>query len=280
MRLTKLALVLVAPLILTGCFLSPGKFSSQMTLMSDGGFAYSYDGEIQFLALSKLAEMGSKADDQFEPEDCYDDNFEERACTPAEINQQEEEWREGAAARMAEKNREAEQMKMLMGGIDPDDPEAAAQFAAKLERQRGWNSVVDQGDGIFEVKFAISGQLSHDFLFPNIEGLPMGSAFVNVYLRDEGKVRIEAPGFAAQGAGNPMQGMMGGMMGLAQLGSGEDGEETPSLVMPEGTFTIITDGAILANNTDEGPQPAATGQALIWEISPQTEAAPTALIQF
>ena len=181
---------------------------------------------------------------------------------------------------MAEKEREAEQMKMLMGGIDPDDPQAAAQFASKLQRQRGWNSVVDKGDGIFEVNFAIAGQLSHDFLFPSIEGLPMGSAFVNIYLRDEGKVRIEAPGFAAQGAGNPMQGMMGGMMGLAQLSSGEGSEDIPNLVMPEGTFTIVTDGTVLANNTDEGPQAAASGQALVWNITPQTEAAPTALVQF
>ncbi|MFN2101033.1 hypothetical protein [Altererythrobacter sp. MF3-039] len=280
MRLSRMLFALVAPLILTGCFLSPGKFSSQMQLMSDGSFAYSYEGEIQFLAMSKLAEMGSKADQQFEPEECYTDDFEERECTPAEISQQREEWREGAAERMASKTEEAEQMKLLMGGIDPSDPEAAAQFAAKLERQRGWNKVIDKGDGIFDVSFAMSGQLSHDFLFPNIESLPMGSAFVNLYLRDEGKVRIEAPGFAAQGAGNPMQGMMGGMMNLAKLDGGKDGEGIPNLVVPEGTFTIITDGLILANNTDEGPQVAATGQALVWQISPQTESAPTALIQF
>ena len=280
MRLTKLAMVLVAPLILTGCFVSPGKFTSQMKLMSDGEFAYSYDGEIQFLALSKLAEMGAKADSEFEPEDCYDDNFEERACTPAEIDQQREEWRDGAAERMAENAEKAEQLKMMIGGIDPEDPQAAAKFAAKLERQRGWHSVTDKGDGVFDVNFAISGQLSHDFAFPNIEGMPMGSSFVNLYLRDENKVRVEAPGFAAQGAGNPMQGMMGGLMGLAQLGASEEGGDMPRMVMAEGSFTIITDGSILANNTDEGPLPAANGQALSWDITPQTEAAPTALIQF
>ena len=244
--------------------------------MQDGTFAYSYRGEIQMLALSKLAQMGAEADKVFKPEDCYDDNFDERECTPAEVAEQKKTWQEGAAERQAKNAQEAEQMKVLMGGIDPSSPEAAAEFAAKLSRQKGWKSVTHRGDGLFDVDFAISGQLTHDFLFPNVEGFPMNTAFVNLYLRDDGKVRIEAPGFAAQGAGNPMQGMMGGMMGMA---GAKGGDKMPPLVMPDGTFTVITDGAILANNTDEGPQAAASGQVLKWVITPRSEHAPTALIQ-
>ena len=45
-------------------------------------------------------------------------------------------------------------------------------------------------------------------------------------------------------------------------------------------FTIVTDGRILANNTDEGPVAHSRGEALVWEISPRTEQAPTALITF
>ena len=62
-------------------------------------------------------------------------------------------------------------------------------------------------------------------------------------------------------------------------GMGAD-KATP-LGMPEldGSFAIVTDGEILANNTDEGPAPFTTGQMLEWKISPRTAAAPTALVR-
>jgi len=47
----------------------------------------------------------------------------------------------------------------------------------------------------------------------------------------------------------------------------------------DGTFTITTDGAILANNTDEGPAAGTTGKQLSWKITRRTTAAPMALIQ-
>ncbi len=277
---SRLLFALLAPLLLTGCLLSPGKFNSQLALMKDGSFSYAYKGEIQMLALSKLAEMGADKEDKFEAKDCYeDDGFETRECTAGEIAAQKEEWDAGADARRIEKKEKAERFKAIMGGIDPSDPEAARELVEMLERQKGWNSVSHKGDGLFDVDFAISGQLSHDFAFPVIEKMPIGSSFVSVILRKDGKVRVDAPGFAAQGAGNPLQGMMGGVMGMAAMEANKkkDGEP-PVFVMPEGTFTIITDGTVLANNTDEGPQASAQGQVLAWEINARSEQAPTALI--
>lgn len=274
----RLLLALVVPFLLAGCLLSPGKFTSQLELMKNGSFTYSYKGEIQMLALSKLSEMGSKSDEPFEAKDCYeDDGFETRDCTEEEIDAQKAEWEADADNRRMKRDEEAAQMKMLMGGLDPTDPEAAEEFAAQLSRQKGWNSVTNRGEGLFDVDFSISGQLSHDFAFPTIEKLPIGSSFVTVTLRKDGKLRIDAPGFAAQGAGNPMQGMMGGMMGMASAKEGGS-DKVPNLVLPEGTFTIITDGQILANNTDEGPGSHAKGQVLVWKITPRSEQAPTALI--
>lgn len=275
---SRILLALFAPLLLTGCLLSPGKFTSQLSLMKNGSFSYSYAGEIQMLAFSKLAEMAADEEEEFTASDCYDDDFNDRPCTEGEIAEQKAEWDANADVRKAKKAKEAEQMKMFLGGIDPSSPEAAEEFAEKLSRQKGWNKVTHKGDGLFEVDFSVSGQLSHDFAFPMIEKMPMGASFVSAILRKDGKVRIDADGFAAQGAGNPMQGMMSGAMGLAQLKSSE-GEGSPNMVLPEGTFTVITDGAILANNTDEGPSQNAAGQqVLTWAVSPRTEAAPTALV--
>ena len=275
----RLLFALLAPLLLTGCLLSPGKFTSELALMKDGRFSYTYAGEIQMLALSKLAEMGAESEEEFEAKDCYLDNdIDTRPCTANEIAAQKAEWEANAEDRRMKREREAEQMKAMMGGIDPSRPEAAAELAAHLQRQKGWNSVTHKGDGLFDVDFAINGTLTHDFVFPLIEKMPIGSSFVTVILREDGKVRIDAPGFAAQGAGNPWQGMMGGMMGLAQMEQSSNAEASPQMVMPEGTFSIRTDGRILANNTDEGPQAGASGEVLNWDINPRTERAPTALI--
>lgn len=278
MKLRAVALAAASSLALSGCLLSPGAFTSELQLMKDGSFSYSYDGEIQMLALSKLAQMADKPE-EFEAE-CYDDNFEERECTLAEVNEQRAEWDAAATQREAKQKEEAENMKAFLGGIDPSNPEAAQELAEKLQRQRGWEEVVYKGDGLFEVDFRISGRMTHDFIFPTIEKMPMGNMFVSVALRDDNQVRVDAPGFAAQGGGNPMQGMMAGMAGLAQLSENGEGQDPGKIVVPEGTFTIVTDGRILANNTDEGPEARARGQALVWEISPRTEQAPTALIAF
>ncbi len=278
----RIVLALLMPLLLTGCFMTPGKFTSELELMSGDRFAFTYVGEIQFIALSKLSELGSS--DEFTAE-CEDEDGFTRECSEEETSEQRAEWDAGAQERAAKKARNAEQMKLMMGGLDPSDPQAAEEFASKLRRQRGWNRVDYKGDGLFDVSFSINGMLTHDFAFPSIEKMPAGASFLNVSLRNDGQVRIDAPGFASQGAGNPMAGMMGGMMGLAQLGAQYDAaksgeEEPPALVLPQGTFRIVTDGRVLANNTDEGAAGPASRQVLSWAIEPSTEAAPTALIAF
>ena len=96
-------------------------------------------------------------------------------------------------------------------------------------------------------------------------------------LRQGRTVRIDAPGFSGQGASNPFQ----SFASLAALGAASAGESDALPEIPEmdGTFRIVTDGRVLANNTDEGPQATPEGQVLEWKITRRTEAAPTALIQ-
>ena len=280
-RIFATAMLAGLSLLLTGCFITPGKFTSELVLTEDDRFTFTYEGEIFFLGLSSLAEMGAAAE-EFTPDTCYDDDtFEERECTAEELAEQRANWDAMAEFRAAEAAREAEQMSAIMGGIDPSDPEASAELVALLERQEGWNRVVDKGDGVFDVSYSVSGELSHDFMFPVIEDFPMANPFVQIILRDGDVVRVNAPGFAASNESNPMGGMMGGMAGmagLAALGGEEGAPEMPDIPVIEGTFTIVTSGNIRANNTDEGPADTAEGQRLEWEISPRTSAAPTALI--
>lgn len=271
------AIVAGLALLLTGCLLSPGKFAASLDLRKSGAFTYRYDGQIHLLALSKLAEMGN-ASDSFEPDDCYDADFDERECTPAELAEQRAAWDAGAAERKAKKAREAESMRAMLGGIDPSDPKAAHELAAKIRRQKGWSRVDYKGDGLFEVAFRIDSRVDHDFLFPTFEGFPMANVFVALTRRGDGTVRIDAPGFAPANGGMPLQGMMAGMAGAIAAKGDRDGD-TPHMPLPEGTFTLVTDGEILANNTEEGPTSAAPGQTLEWLVSARSASAPMALVR-
>lgn len=276
-------------LLLTGCFITPGKFTSELVLTEGDRFSFTYEGEIFFIGLSNLAAMGAGSD-EFVSMGCFDDDtFEDRECTAAEIEEQRAEWEAGAEMRAAEAAQEAKQLSAIMGGIDPTDPEASAELVSLLTRQKGWERVEDKGEGVFDVRYSIEGELSHDFMFPIIEGFPMTNPFVQMILREGDLVRINAPGYSASNDSNPMgalAGSMGGMAGLAAMGQsmgaegadGGDGTAMPGTPTIEGTFTIVTSGRILANNTDEGPSNGPGGEVLTWEISPRTTQAPTALI--
>jgi hypothetical protein len=45
----RLAALLAAPLLLTGCLLTPGKFTSKLTINADRSFTYAYSGEVYAL---------------------------------------------------------------------------------------------------------------------------------------------------------------------------------------------------------------------------------------
>lgn len=279
MRAAAIAALGAFALLLTGCFMAPGKFASELVLNRDGSFNFSYEGEIFFLGLSKLAQMDA-AKDTFEAEACYDDDYEARDCSADELAEQRAQWEAGAEERAAKAQQEAQQMAKLMGGIDPTDPEAAEELRSLLLRHKGWTRVENKGDGVFDVSYSASGQLSHDMMFPVIEGFPSANLFVQVILRDDNVVRVNAPAFSAQDDTNPMGSMMGGMAGLAAVGAAKGGRgDLPDMPTMDGTFTIVTNGRILANNTDEGPSQSGATSRLEWKVDQRSKSAPTALIK-
>lgn len=276
-------LVAAATLLLSGCFVSPGNFTSAIDLRKDGRFSYAYTGEIYLLGLSKLAELGSKAKDAaaFKAAPCYTDDADaaERECSAEELARQKSDWEDERKAAEAKNKREAEMMKAMFGGIDPSSPKAAEELAARLRRQTGWKSVVYKGDGLFVVDFAISGRLDYDFQFPTMERFPMASAFIVLNKRADGAVRMDAPAFGQPGQGNPLANM-GQLAALGAIFDGDKDDEN-AFKVPElsGTLVLTTDGNILANNTDEGPVAGPTGQRLEWKVTPRTTIAPTALVR-
>lgn len=254
-------------LLLAACLFAPGKFTSSLDLGKDRSFTFRYSGEIYMLP---LIEAEKKAN--FVPEACHaDDTFDERPCRPDELAEQKKAWEDQQAAK---RKSDAQAAQYLFGGIDPGNPAAAQEIAARLQRQAGWNKVTYLGAGRFAVEYVLSGRLDHDFAFPTVERFPMANAFVQISLRDDGSVRIDAPGFGPAAGGGGAAGLIGGLGGMTP----SEGTEKPNPV--DGSFTIRTDGAILANNTDEGPIATPTGgKTLDWTVNPRTQTAPMALVQ-
>ena len=331
-RMSAIATLAAAALLMTGCMLVPGKFTSELELQRGGAFTYRYDGEIYLMAMSQLAEasarMGEDEEDEFIEQPCYEEEewtaedeaieaaeeaielnraasvapsfidpeeaeaaedavaiefeeygFKERECTAEEIAEQRQDYEDRKERKRKEAEQQAQLMALLFGDLDPSNPDSADELVKRLKRQRGWKQVEHMGNGKFNVSFEISGTMGHDFVFPTFERFPMNNWIMTAAVREPRTVRIDAPGFAVQGGSGPMGGMMSGMVGVMQIfGDAEDKEKMEDFPELEGTFTIITDGRILANNTDEGPEDIEGKQRLVWDVTPRTRNAPMALI--
>lgn len=242
------ALIAAVCVLLSACILMPGKFVSSLDLRKDGNFAFAYKGEIHFVSPSDLDEKKGEGEGD--------------AKVPAKDG-------EGEAA----------QMNAMMGGMDLSDPKMAEEFARKLSRQHGWRSVKSMGKGRFDVDFAISGKLTHDFTFPVMEDYPLANPFVQVLLRQDGTARIIAPGFSNGPAGSPLKALAQlGAMDEANMVTGKDKGKGPKLPRLDGTFIVTTDGTIVSNSTDEGPTAIPNGSQLSWVINERTDSPPKALI--
>ena len=264
----RLSVLLVAglALLLTGCLFTPGKFDSTMTVQRDGTFLFVYDGEISVFSLMQMAKMDAQGKSKTTCVAGVDGQ--EMDCTTEQVEDDEA---------SAKERREREQFMKMLGGLDPSDPEVATKIAEELRKQRGWTRVERKDAATFDVRYETSGHLSHAFLFPLVENMPPVSPFVSAMPRADGSVRINAEGFggARAGAMGPGMGFVAMMAGMA----GTSEEDGPKPVLPDGTFTILTDGRILANNTDEGPETGAGGmQSLTWRVTESSRAAPTVLI--
>lgn len=274
-RLAGLAALAGVALLLSACLLSPGRFTSSLDIRRSGEFSFAYKGEISMLGVTQLARMGKSSEPaQFTKSPCQDGEGAERPCTAAELADQKREW-EASRERARERDRsETEKMKAMLGGLDPTDPRSIEEFAARLRRQAGWRAVTYKGDGLFDVDYALSGRLDHDFLFPVIEKFPTTYSFLQVMRRNDGTVRIDAPGFASSSSNNMLSSMVFGGMGTFGRGN-------PEMRLPEmeGSFTVTTDGQVLANNTDGGASAVPGGHQLEWRVNVRSAAAPMALVR-
>ena len=297
MKMLKIAAACAVALMLAGCFLSPGKFTAGLDVRKDGSFTYRYDGEVVILTPQSIMSMGAEASalgDVFDPKEqkCFGDpparkkrktaqdmveddllleEGPERECTPEEIEQARADWE----TKRADEKKQMEAARAFFGGLDPQDPKTVAEFVRRLQTYQGWKQVVHKGNGVFDVRYEVSGRLDRDFVFPLLPEIDAVIPFVRANRRADGSVRITAPVF-----GQDESMMSSRSMGAAMAAAGPSG--LPSkMPRPEGVFTITTDAEILTNNTDEGPAAGAgSAKVLKWTVGPLDHKKPEALIRF
>ncbi|WIW88587.1 hypothetical protein K3M67_00950 [Sphingobium sp. V4] len=243
-RLYRIAGALCGLLALSACLVTPGKFESSLDIRADRSFTFAYKGEILASDMGKEALTGgSTSSDEDAPEGEV-----ENAPTLLPIAAQDEDFSDKTG-----------------NGAKGDEAQMQA-VAAALSREKGFRSARYVGNHKFEIDYAITGRLTHAFLFPFNIDAQIVLPFVAVEMRGEDRVRVKAPGFAngfdkSQGPG----------------GMGGAGDEAAKAL--DGRFTLTTDAEIVSQNQEEGAQSTPQGKRIVWTITPLTGEAPAATLR-
>ena len=156
-----------------------------------------------------------------------------------------------------------------MFGLPGADDESNRRFAANMMKYEGWRSVRYAGKGVFDVDYHFEGRVGQDFAFPIMPDSDFIIPFVTIRRRNDGSVMVTAPSFT--GASGPF-GARAKMMGLPDKGDGPRSRA-------EGRFTIVTDGEILTNNSEDGPTAHATGRQVHWDVGAGSTKIPEMLVR-
>jgi hypothetical protein len=276
-------LALSATLLLTGCLWSPGKFTSDLIVRKNGTFVLDYRGEIVLQrpeekdkapepwadTMARCFEDGRTETLSSPPDSSADEEEGVRPCTAAEIADLKSQYEQSARERIEKERQESEEMAKVFG-IPGDDDESNRRFAANLMKYRGWKSVEYKGAGVFNVDYHFEGRVDQDFAFPLMPDSDYLIPFVVVRQRGDGAILVTAPAFA--GGGGPFS-ARARAFGIADRGSG--GPQSKA----EGRFTVITDGEILTNNSEDGPSSHPSGRHMHWDVTPDTTRLPETLIR-
>ena len=278
----KRLLTVAAPLLLTGCLWGPGKFASDLTLKKEGSFVLDYKGEI---VLQTPPDAQAKAE-PWTPEKVRcrkdgevelqpwigsveeDDDNPVRPCTAAETAKAKTDYETQTAERAKTKREEAEQMAKMFG-LPGFDEESNRAFAAKLSKYAGYRSVQYRGKGVFDVDYHFEGKATQDFVFPAMPDNDFLIPFVAIRRRADGSVLVTAPAFTGG------VGPLGARAGAAAASAMKDGPVSRA----QGTFTIITNGEVLTNNSEDGASPHATGRQIRWDVGAGSSKIPEALVR-
>ena len=156
-----------------------------------------------------------------------------------------------------------------MFGLPGLDDESNRAFAAKLMKFAGWRSVTYRGKGVFDVVYHFEGRSTQDFLFPALPDNDLIIPFIAIRRRTDGAVLVTAPAFT--GGAGPLSAKAGAAAAESMKGG--------PVSRAQGRFTVITDGEILTNNSEDGASAHAIGRQLHWDVGPASNKIPETLIR-
>lgn len=217
------------------------------------------------------------------PEKVYDDwamddsDLEERECTKEELEIRRERWDEERSHAAEEDEEMMLFFRKFMGEVPLDSAEAIEKLVAIIAKQKGWNTIRYIGNGLFEADYVTTGYLSHVYQFPVLEELQAINSFVTVYVRNDNKVKVLAPGFG--GAAGMSNEMLGELMGFGARGVRDEHGAEQIENNRKGVFTLKTDAEILTNNTEEGPEMEGDMKVLRWQSDEHSDKTPESLIK-
>lgn len=229
MHWTRFALALAAPLILLGCVITPGKFVSTLRIDSDRGFTFTYVGKVHAVDVGSAITEGMK-----------------------------------------ESGGDAETEGVVFERIAQDEGGDAAKKAAAdtknraiaeaLAKEAGYRKVEYMGDGRFMIDYAITGRLTHNFVYPYNSDAEILFPFLSIELRGNDTVRMTAPAFANR----------------ADDGPPGQGDAAAKL---DGMFTLTTNAEIVSQNSEDGASGSGATKTITWRATPLTKAAPLAVLR-
>ena len=276
---TRRLFLAAAPLLLTGCLWGPGKFASDLTVRKDNSFVLNYRGEIVIQLppdtdtkpepwKPSMARCHKDGEPEIVAADSTTDDEGIRPCTAVETAKLKAQYEKESADKVAAKRKDNEEMAKAFGLPGLDDASNRA-FAAKLMKYAGWRSVAYRGKGVFDVDYHFEGRATQDFLFPALPDNDLIIPFIAIRRRSDGSVLITAP--ALTGGAGPLA----SRAGSAASSKMSDGPQSRA----EGRFTVITNGEILTNNSEDGAAPHAIGRQVHWDVGPGSNKIPETLIR-
>ena len=276
---TRRLFLAAAPLLLTGCLWGPGKFASDLTVRKDNSFVLNYRGEIVIQLppdtetkpepwKPSMARCHRDGESEIVAADSTTDDENVRPCTAAETAKLKAQYEKESADKVAAKRKDNEEMAKAFGLPGLDDASNRA-FAAKLMKYAGWRSVAYRGKGVFDVDYHFEGRATQDFLFPALPDNDLIIPFIAIRRRSDGSVLITAP--ALTGGTGPLA----ARAGSAASSKMSDGPQSRA----EGRFTVITNGEILTNNSEDGAASHAIGRQVHWDVGPGSNKIPETLIR-
>jgi hypothetical protein len=126
-----------------------------------------------------------------------------------------------------------------------------------------------RGKGIFDVDYHFEGRADQDFVFPMLPDNDFLIPFIAIRRRSDGTVLVTAP--AMTGRAGPL----GARAGAAAASQMKDGPVSRA----QGRLTIVTDGEVLTNNSEDGPRPHSLGRQVHWDVGPASQKIPEMLVR-